>query len=115
LALRCPACPEVGFNVTLEEMENTKEEDRYMRRWDELRSSFIRNCRHKMTAFYSGDANFKMQRSNKVDDPDDFALNNGRAYIPPNEDFKAYVKLIKKEKPEEVRSLFSIYSTRYLT
>ncbi|KAJ7747582.1 hypothetical protein B0H14DRAFT_3514007 [Mycena olivaceomarginata] len=85
LALRCPACPEVGFNVTLEEMENTKEEDR-----------------HKMTGFYSGDANFKMQRSNKVDDPDDFALNNGRAYIPPNEDFKAYVKLIKKEKPEEL-------------
>ncbi|KAJ7840970.1 hypothetical protein B0H14DRAFT_2587184 [Mycena olivaceomarginata] len=83
------SCPEVGFNVTLEEMENTKEEDR-----------------HKMTGFYSGDANFKMQRSNKVDDPDDFTLNNGGAYIPPNEDFKVYVKLIKKEKPEERISKF---------
>ncbi|KAF8144371.1 hypothetical protein K438DRAFT_1435719, partial [Mycena galopus ATCC 62051] len=87
LALRCPACPEVGFNMTLEEMANATEEERYLQ--------------HKYTLYVSPNGNFKLQRKKKREDPDDFALNDGNAYFPPNEDFKAYVKLIKSEKQEE--------------
>ncbi|KAJ6623247.1 hypothetical protein B0H10DRAFT_1786787 [Mycena sp. CBHHK59/15] len=85
LALRCPACLEVGFNMTREEMANAAEEER-----------------HKYTLYLSADGNFKLQRKKKREDPDDFALNDVNTYFPPNEDFKAYVKLIKSEKQEEV-------------
>ncbi|KAF8174422.1 hypothetical protein K438DRAFT_2023128 [Mycena galopus ATCC 62051] len=95
LALQCPACPEVGFNMTPEEMANTSEEER-----------------HKYTLYLSGDGNFKLQRKKKQEDPDDFALNDGNTYFPPNEDFKAYVKLIKSEKQEELQECDHLNAAR---
>ncbi|KAF8185780.1 hypothetical protein K438DRAFT_1765569 [Mycena galopus ATCC 62051] len=84
LAVRCPACPEVSFNMSCEEMANATKEER-----------------HKYTLFLSTDGDFKLQRKKKREDPDDFALNDGNTYFPPNEDFKAYGELIKEEKQEE--------------
>ncbi|KAF8188609.1 hypothetical protein K438DRAFT_1722560 [Mycena galopus ATCC 62051] len=84
LAVQCPACPEVGFNMSCEEMANATEEER-----------------HKYTLFLSTNSDFKLQRKKKREDPDDFALNDGNTYFPPNEDFKAYDELIKEEKQEE--------------
>ncbi|KAF8135928.1 hypothetical protein K438DRAFT_2122025 [Mycena galopus ATCC 62051] len=95
LALRCPACPEVGFNMTPEEMANASEEER-----------------HKYTLYLSADGDFKLQRKKKREDPDDFALNDGNAYFPPNEDFKAYVKLIKSEKQEELQECDHLNAAR---
>ncbi|KAF8131713.1 hypothetical protein K438DRAFT_1739696 [Mycena galopus ATCC 62051] len=48
LALQCPACPEVGFNMSHEEMANAAEEER-----------------HKYTLFLLGDGNFKVQHKKK--------------------------------------------------
>jgi hypothetical protein len=50
--------------------------------------------RHKYTLFISADGNFKLQRNNKREDPDDFALNDGNAYFVPNDDYKAYMDSI---------------------
>ncbi|KAJ6631636.1 hypothetical protein B0H10DRAFT_1938469 [Mycena sp. CBHHK59/15] len=60
LTVRCPACPEPGFNISKETIRNALESER-----------------HKFTLFLSADGNFKMQRKNKRDDPDDVALNYG--------------------------------------
>ncbi|KAJ7230076.1 hypothetical protein GGX14DRAFT_344027 [Mycena pura] len=78
LVLRCPACPEVGFNMTSAQMEAAEE-----------------NEKHKFTLFISTDGNFKLQRKNKRDDPDDIALNGGHGYFIPAEDYKQYFKDIK--------------------
>ncbi|KAJ7921959.1 hypothetical protein B0H13DRAFT_1866198 [Mycena leptocephala] len=39
--------------------------------------------------------NFKLQRKNKRDDPNDFALNDGRSYFVESEDYKSYLKVAK--------------------
>ncbi|KAF7371877.1 hypothetical protein MVEN_00044900 [Mycena venus] len=78
LALRCPACPEVGLNVTLEQILNASEHER-----------------HKWTLFISTDGNFKMQRKNKQDDPNDMGLNSGNAYCVPAMRHKAYLGSLK--------------------
>ncbi|KAJ6619149.1 hypothetical protein B0H10DRAFT_2217021 [Mycena sp. CBHHK59/15] len=58
LTVRCPACLEPGFNISEKMIRNALESER-----------------HKFTLFLSADGNFKMQRKNKCDDPDDVALN----------------------------------------
>ncbi|KAJ7645719.1 hypothetical protein B0H17DRAFT_959474 [Mycena rosella] len=80
LAVRCPACPEVGFNIdkaTLDAVPADK--------------------RHTVTLFLSSDGNFKLQRKRKVDDPDDFALNGGNAYFPEDTQYKLYVSELGPE------------------
>ncbi|KAJ7753086.1 hypothetical protein DFH07DRAFT_744589 [Mycena maculata] len=72
LAVRCPSCPEVGFNLTL-----------------------IARARHLYTLFLSSDGNFKLQRKKKVDDPDDVALNGGAAYFPDDKIYRDYVSKLK--------------------
>lgn len=68
--------------------------------------------RHKYTLFVSADGNFKMQRKNKRDDPDDFALNDGNAYFVPTADYKAYMDAIgvnrktQEKSKEEVSSVY---------
>ncbi|KAF8143056.1 hypothetical protein K438DRAFT_2111109 [Mycena galopus ATCC 62051] len=111
LAVQCPACPEVGFNMSCEEMANTTEEERYgAQRF--LVSFLISSCRHKYTLFLSTNSDFKLQRKKKREDPDDFALNDGNAYFPPNEDFKAYGELIKEEKQEELQECDHLNAAR---
>ncbi|KAJ6559495.1 hypothetical protein DFH09DRAFT_1316801 [Mycena vulgaris] len=78
LTLRCPACPEVGFNISAETMKNALDSER-----------------HKFTLFLSVDGNFKLQRKNKRDDPDDVALNAGAGYFVETEEYRRYVKLAK--------------------
>ncbi|KAJ7710936.1 hypothetical protein B0H17DRAFT_1324352 [Mycena rosella] len=78
LTVRCPACPEVGFNITEETMKATLETEQ-----------------HKFTLALSVDGNFKLQRKNKRDDPNDVALNAGAGYFAETEEYKRYVKLVK--------------------
>ncbi|KAJ7503595.1 hypothetical protein B0H11DRAFT_1710585 [Mycena galericulata] len=80
LTLRCPACPEVGFNISAETIKAALESEK---------------CRHKFTLFLSVDGNFKLQRKNKRDDPDDVALNNGDGYFVETEQYKRYVRQVK--------------------
>ncbi len=49
------------------------------------------HSRHKYTLFISADGNFRLQRKHKDDDPDDLALNEGRAYFVESADYKAYL------------------------
>ncbi|GLB34092.1 hypothetical protein LshimejAT787_0109760 [Lyophyllum shimeji] len=77
LTVRCPACPEVGFNVE--------------------EASIIAassNETHKYTLFLSIDGNFRLQRKNKNDDPDDVALNDGNGYFVPMLQFKTYLRRV---------------------
>ncbi|KAJ7602837.1 hypothetical protein DFH06DRAFT_986580 [Mycena polygramma] len=84
LAVRCPACPEVGFNVDKATIDAAPE-----------------NKRHLYTFFLSSDGNFKLQRKRKVDDPDDVALNGGNAYFPEDTRYQAYVKELQKQGPAD--------------
>ncbi|KAJ7907161.1 hypothetical protein B0H13DRAFT_1879876 [Mycena leptocephala] len=51
--------------------------------------------RHKYKLYLSGDGNFKLQRKNKCDDPDDVALNAGNGYFVETEEYQRYLKLVK--------------------
>ncbi|GLB39022.1 hypothetical protein LshimejAT787_0601840 [Lyophyllum shimeji] len=75
LTVRCPACIEVGFNIDP----------------DILNAATVEEV-HKYTLFLSTDGNFRLQRKNKNDDPDDTALNDGNAYFVPTEAYKEYLK-----------------------
>ncbi|KAF7294743.1 hypothetical protein MIND_01011700 [Mycena indigotica] len=76
LTIRCPACPEVGYNMTKEEMDNIPEDKR-----------------HLGTKFNSLDGNFKLQRKKKPkkEDPEDIAINDGDAYCVDSKLVKAYI------------------------
>ncbi|KAF7367681.1 hypothetical protein MSAN_00831800 [Mycena sanguinolenta] len=87
LAIRCPACPEVGFNIT-----------------EEILAAADESEKHKYRLFLSIDGNFKLQRKNKRDDPDDVALNDGNAYFVKTKEFKEY---LAKVKPGDVEDLGS--------
>ncbi|KAJ7052855.1 hypothetical protein C8F01DRAFT_1236176 [Mycena amicta] len=86
LAVRCPACPEVGVNLDLDALKLVPPEKR-----------------HTVTYFISADGNFKLQRKNKKDDPHDFALNDGNAYFVPTAEYRHYVEVTKADTrvPEE--------------
>ncbi|KAF9486051.1 hypothetical protein BDN70DRAFT_988377 [Pholiota conissans] len=77
LALRCPACPEIGFNIEKSTIDTASDKEA-----------------HKYTLFLSTDGNFRLQRKNKHDDPDDSALNNGRAYFVEEQDYIAYLNAV---------------------
>ncbi|KAF5360607.1 hypothetical protein D9756_005153 [Leucocoprinus leucothites] len=72
LTVRCPACPEIGFNVEDDEMN------------------------HIYTLFISADGNFKLQRKRKNNDPNDTALNAGNAYFVENTAYKTHLKNVEK-------------------
>ncbi|KAK6992758.1 hypothetical protein R3P38DRAFT_141697 [Favolaschia claudopus] len=79
LAIRCPACPEVGFNVDKSTIDGANE-----------------NEKHKHTLFLSVDGNFKLQRKRKTaEDPDDVALNEGNAYFPEDTKYRKYVREVR--------------------
>ncbi|KAJ3520759.1 hypothetical protein NMY22_g12606 [Coprinellus aureogranulatus] len=64
VVIRCPACPEVGFNIDKAEIELVAEDEK-----------------HRYTLFISADGNFRLQRKAKNDDPDDVSLNEGHGYF----------------------------------
>ncbi|KAJ3558488.1 hypothetical protein NP233_g11498 [Leucocoprinus birnbaumii] len=74
LALRCFACPEVGFNLDEWVLE--------LARSDKI---------HIYTLFVSADGNFRLQRKRKNDDPNDKALNEGNAYFVDDSKFLEYL------------------------
>ncbi|KAK7013685.1 hypothetical protein R3P38DRAFT_3322377 [Favolaschia claudopus] len=80
LTIRCPACPEVGFNISRETMD-----------------AALASERHKFTLYLSIDGKFKLQLKNKRGDPHDFALNDGKGYFVDVEDYKDYLKVAKPE------------------
>nr|GAT45487.1 predicted protein [Mycena chlorophos] len=86
MAVRCPACPEVSVNITLDALNNIPDDKR-----------------HIATLFVSADGNFKLQRKNKKEDPEDFALNDGNAYFVPTADYRHFVEVTKADVrvPEE--------------
>ncbi|KAJ6624330.1 hypothetical protein B0H10DRAFT_1943231 [Mycena sp. CBHHK59/15] len=84
LTVRCPACLEPGFNISEETIRNALESER-----------------HKFTLFLSADGNFKMQRKNKRDDPDDVALNYGGGYFVETKEYERYVGLVKPSEESE--------------
>ncbi|KAJ6524116.1 hypothetical protein DFH09DRAFT_937449 [Mycena vulgaris] len=94
LTLRCPACPEVCF-ISAELREQ-------IHLWPRFR--------HKFTLFLSVDGNFKLQRKNKRDDPDDVALNAGAGYFVETEEYRRYVKLAKPT--EDVRTCSHLRAAR---
>lgn len=73
--------------------------------------------RHKFTLFLSIDGNFRLQRKRKNDDPEDFALNGGRAYFVEDEQYQRYLQSVDNSKdvctyssenlPDDERTLFS--------
>ncbi|KAG7097693.1 hypothetical protein E1B28_005018 [Marasmius oreades] len=72
-ALHCPACPEPGFNIDVDEIRDVKPE-----------------FRHTVTRFFAVDGCHSAQQLKKRDDPDDVALNGGSAYFVKREPFRAY-------------------------
>ncbi|KAG6836333.1 hypothetical protein H0H93_009029 [Arthromyces matolae] len=86
LAVRCPACPEIGFNLQQSVVEGAQEDEA-----------------HKYTLFLSADGNFRLQRKNKNIDPDDVALNKGNAYFVLAADFKDYLKAARQSKGNSKR------------
>ncbi|KAF7307959.1 hypothetical protein MKEN_01157100 [Mycena kentingensis (nom. inval.)] len=79
LAVCCPACPEVGYNITKAEIDAVPHEKR-----------------HKVTRFVSGDGNFKLQRMSKTrQDLWDFCFNDGRGTCVRASEFADYIKHVK--------------------
>ncbi|KAH6903700.1 hypothetical protein BKA70DRAFT_1513986 [Coprinopsis sp. MPI-PUGE-AT-0042] len=75
--VRCPACPEVGFNVEKAEIELAGEDEK-----------------HIYTLFISADGNYRLQRKAKNSDEDDVALNNGRGCFVETGKYKEYLDTV---------------------
>ncbi|KAG6834489.1 hypothetical protein H0H93_009346 [Arthromyces matolae] len=95
LTVRCPACPEVTFNVDQAVVDAAKVAET-----------------HKYTLFLSVDGNFRLQRKNKNTDPDDVALNNGNGYFVPSEPYKKYQEVVRKSGPEEAATCSHLRASR---
>ncbi|KAJ3573929.1 hypothetical protein NP233_g2102 [Leucocoprinus birnbaumii] len=76
IALRCPACPEPGFNVSLDVLANAPPE-----------------LKHTLTLFLALDGNFRLNQKFKNGDRNDVPLNKGKAYFVNNVAFEEYLKL----------------------
>ncbi|KAF6747941.1 hypothetical protein DFP72DRAFT_853943 [Ephemerocybe angulata] len=74
IVVRCPACPDVGFNVEKAEIELAGEDEK-----------------HKYTLFISADGNYRLQRKAKNDDPDDVALNDGHGCFARAQDYQKWL------------------------
>ncbi|KAF7290181.1 hypothetical protein MIND_01331500 [Mycena indigotica] len=86
LAVRCPACPEIEFNISEQEIEALPDELKYTSR-----------------LVLSADANFKAQRKNKKtkEDSADVALNGGHAFFPDDKLFGEYLKAATSAKARD--------------
>ncbi|KAJ3562098.1 hypothetical protein NP233_g9786 [Leucocoprinus birnbaumii] len=77
IAIVCPACPEVGFNLDTETLEN---------------ALLIET--HKYTFYIMLDGNFQLQQKRKNTDLEDFALNKGHSYFVEEQAFREYLEKI---------------------
>ncbi|KAJ3565830.1 hypothetical protein NP233_g7389 [Leucocoprinus birnbaumii] len=77
MALVCPACPEVGFNLDAETLENA-----------------LLLETHKYTFYIMLDGNFRLQQKRKNTDLEDFALNKGHSYFVEEQAFREYLDKI---------------------
>ncbi|TFK60799.1 hypothetical protein BDN72DRAFT_744711, partial [Pluteus cervinus] len=101
LGVRCPACPEVGFNVERKTIDEAPESDWFVLiPFIELLvpKTFVS---HKYTLFLSCDGNYRLQRMHKREDPDDVALNNGHAFFVQDDEFKEHIKNMTSETTED--------------
>ncbi|KAF5347890.1 hypothetical protein D9756_010191 [Leucocoprinus leucothites] len=80
LAVYCPACPEIGFNVDENVVKLAPETEI-----------------HLYTLFLSLDGNYRLQRKRKNNDPHDSALNAGHAYFVESNAFKQHMTKVEKE------------------
>ncbi|KAF7360834.1 hypothetical protein MSAN_01112700 [Mycena sanguinolenta] len=95
LTIRCPACPEVGYNIDQKTIDEAEESEKQVRLSGYFFSVAQFSIRHKYTLYVSTDGNFKLQRKNKLDDPDDVALNNGHGYFVNTAEFQKYLDIAK--------------------
>ena len=110
LAVHCPACPEVGFNVAKEKIDTAKENETYVMHHSYISSFDDVNCSHKYTLFLLVDGNFHLQRKNKNSDPDDVALNNSHAYFVKSNDFMNYLGVVQPSDDVCNHSHFKLYN-----
>ncbi|KAF6750008.1 hypothetical protein DFP72DRAFT_851984 [Ephemerocybe angulata] len=75
IIVRCPACPDIGFNIEKAEIELAGEDEK-----------------HKYTLFISADGNYRLQRKAKNDDPDDVALNEGHGCFADTQKYQEWLK-----------------------
>lgn len=97
LAVRCPACPEIGVNIDKETIEFATEDEACVTSYHCYAKHTLKLTNfysHKFTLFISADGNFRLQRKNKKGDPDDVALNEGNGYCVDVGPYKAYVQAI---------------------
>ncbi|KAF9439813.1 hypothetical protein P691DRAFT_611824, partial [Macrolepiota fuliginosa MF-IS2] len=92
LAVRCPSCPEIGFNIN-----------------PEFLNQVINGKTHLSTLYVSGDGNFRLMRKLKNNDPDDVALLDGNVYFVRDGDYMEYLKAVPA--PVDVGKLHPINST----
>lgn len=95
LAVRCPACPEVNFNVDAKELKNALDTDTYVFFFlylPAVNNLIPRAHRHKYTLFVSLDGNYWLSQTSKYSDPNDVPLNKGNAYFVNQELFGDYLK-----------------------
>ncbi|TFK62135.1 hypothetical protein BDN72DRAFT_777467 [Pluteus cervinus] len=75
LSVRCPACPEVGFNVDKATIDAASEEES-----------------HKYMLYLSIDGNYALKLLRKRSDAKDRPLNEGNGYFVPDEPYKLYLQ-----------------------
>ncbi|KAJ3560603.1 hypothetical protein NP233_g10727 [Leucocoprinus birnbaumii] len=88
IAVRCPACPEVGFNTDITGITPTE----------------LKEKMHLYTLFISADGNFRLQRKLKNNDPDDISLVDGNAYFVNEREFREFLKEIESQSDESTCS-----------
>ncbi|KAF9014452.1 hypothetical protein BDZ89DRAFT_449301 [Hymenopellis radicata] len=79
----CPACPDPGWNVSMEEVWEASEADA-----------------HKYTKFEQNDGTFNAPRLKKKEDPDDEAVDAGNAYMAQEKEYQAYLDRCEGEEPD---------------
>lgn len=90
LTVRCPACPEVGFNIE----ESVVELSHPSRTWVPVPIIYFARLikiSHLHTLFISADGNFRLQRKRKNDDALDKSLNHGKGYFVNDEEYHKYL------------------------
>ncbi|KZT50017.1 hypothetical protein CALCODRAFT_420375, partial [Calocera cornea HHB12733] len=71
----CPACPQLGINLSAEELLNVDSEKL-----------------HLYALYVGGDGNFSLSAKKKTVDVNDVALNNGKGFFPVQKHFEQYIQ-----------------------
>ncbi|KAJ3565608.1 hypothetical protein NP233_g7520 [Leucocoprinus birnbaumii] len=113
LAVQCPACPEIGFNVEEDVLKNVFESQTSVLSFVYCYGgNFDMIDRHLYTLFISIDGNFRLQRKRKNNDPNDKALGEGRAYFVENAAFKAYLNSLADASKDNTKLCSNLKAVR---